>query len=313
MAGCSFLAKMATNMKQINIRVAGPGHHGWSRLALFVVLAALVLALAAPAVSSASGKVLEQLTYQVDVWIWRDALKANMVFREVNPGRYRADLDGRTQGLLSVITGNWGGSLSSEMEYSQGKLQPLLYREISNKKGTRRVMEYRFNYAEKKVELWKQDKSGNLAKTWETALTGPMYDPLTFFYNRRLTGAPLGEKPGENLKFQGIPYPKPEEMTLRVGEKTADGRKIMLEMGNRIFKDERSQIYAYLDADGIPTKAWTQVLKFGNVDIKLLPGGKRLKKEELTGTPSPARQSSIPPAALVPSQAAANMPIAPQR
>ena len=313
MAGCPFLADMAMNMRKINIRVAGPRHNPWSRLARFAVLVALVLALSAPPVSSASGKVLEELNYQVDVWIWRDALKANMVFREVGPGRYRADLDGRTQGLLSVITGNWGGSLSSEMEYSQGKLQPLVYREISNKKGTRRVMEYRFNYAEKKVELWKQDKSGNLAKTWETALTGPMYDPLTFFYNRRLTGAALGEKPGENVKFQGIPYPKPEEMTLRTGEKTADGRKIMLEMSNRIFKDERSQVYAYLDADGVPTKAWTQVMKFGNVDIKLLPGGKRLKKGELTGTPGQPRQSIIQPTSPPQPQATAIMPFAPQR
>jgi hypothetical protein len=286
---------------------AGPGHGGWRRLALLAVLAALVLALAAPATSAAAGKVLEELNYQVDVWIWRDALKANLVFREVGPGRYRADLDGRTQGLLSVITGNWGGSLSSEMEYSQGKLQPLVYREISNKKGARRVMEYRFNYAEKKVELWKQDKSGNLAKTWETALTKPMYDPLTFFYNRRLTGAAVGEKPGENVKFQGIPYPKPDEMTLRVGEKTADGRQIMLEMGNRIFKDERSQVYAYLDADGVPTKAWTQVMKFGTVDIKLIPGGKRLQKGELTGTPSQPQQSSLQPASPPQPQGAGSM------
>ncbi|MFZ2088289.1 MAG: DUF3108 domain-containing protein [Desulfobaccales bacterium] len=286
---------MAMNMRKSKIGDAGPAPAGKSRLApgLLIGVLALALAFQGLAASPASGKVLEELNYQVDVWIWQDALKAKVVFREVGPGRYRADLDGRTQGLLSVITGNWGGSLSSEMEYSQGKLQPLVYREISNKKGARRVMEYRFNYAEKKVELWKQDKSGNMTKNWETDLTRPMYDPLTFFYNRRLTGQPWGEKAGETLKFQGIPYPKPDEMTLRVGEKNTDGRKIMLELENRVFRDERSQVYAYLDADGVPTKAWTKVMKFGNVNIKLLPGGKRFKKEELTGVADQPRQSDM--------------------
>jgi hypothetical protein len=171
--------------------------------------------------------------------------------------------------------------LSTDMETSQGELRPLVYREISYKRGKKRVMEYRFNYAQKKVELWKQEGSGPMTKHWETTLTGPMYDPLTFFYNRRLAGKPLGAEGGANVKFQGIPYPKQDQITMRVGEKTSQGRKIMLEMGNRINKDERSQVYAYIDADGVPTKAQTQIMKFGNVDITLLPGGKRLKKEEV--------------------------------
>ena len=91
------------------------------------------------------------------------------------------------------------------------------------------------------------------------------------------------------MKFQGIPYPKPEEIVLRVGTKTPKGRKIMLEMGDKIFKGERSQIYAYLDHDGVPTKAWTKVMRFGEVDIKLIPGGKRVKKEEVTAAPDQAR------------------------
>lgn len=270
----------------------GPGVPRWARSALIWTLVVLaVLALTAPQPAPATtpaptcppaGKVLEELQYRVDVWIWRDALNAKVIFKEVASGRYRAELTGHTQGFLSLITGNWGGALSTEMEYSQGKLKPLIYREISNKRGKNKLMEYRFDYEQNKVELWKKDKNNTMTKKWEGTLEGPMYDPLTFFYNRRLTGKHLGSKGGETLKFKGIPYPKPDEIVLRVGGKTPQGRKIMLELGNRIFKGERSQVYAYLDSEGVPTKAWTQVMKFGDVDIVLLPGSKRLNKQEMT-------------------------------
>lgn len=273
-------------------QISGRMPPGWARFALIwglVLLLCLTLtplepvpaATPAPAACPAAGKVLEELQYRVDVWIWREALNAKVIFRETAPGRYRAELSGRTQGFLSLITGNWGGALSTEMEYSQGKLKPLVYREISNRRGKHKVMEYRFDYAHNKVELWKKDKDDTLTKKWEGKLKGPMYDPLTFFYNRRLTGKPLGSKGGETMKFQGIPYPEPDEIVLRVGTKTPQGRKIMLELGNRVFKGERSQVYAYLDSEGVPTKAWTQVLKFGEIDIELLPGGKRLNKQEM--------------------------------
>jgi hypothetical protein len=229
------------------------------------------------------GKVLEELRYRVDVWIWQEALKAKVIFKEVAPGRYRAELSGHTQGFLALITGDWGGALSTDMEYTQGKLQPLVYREISIKNGKKKLMEYRFDYAQNKVELWKPGEDNTMTKRWETALEGPLYDPLTFFYNSRLTGNPLGGKGGDTLKFQGIPYPKPEEILLRIGGNTPKGRKIMLDLGNRLFKGELTQVYAYLDSEGIPTSAWTQFMKFGKVNIELLSGGKRLNKKEVKG------------------------------
>jgi hypothetical protein len=243
----------------------------------------------APSYCPPAGKILEELQYRVDVWIWRNALKAKMIFQEIAPGRYRADLTGSTQGFLSLVTGNWGGALSTEMKYSQGKLRPLVYREISRKKGKNKLMEYRFDYANNKVELWKTDKDNKLTKKWESTLKGPMYDPLTFFYNRRLAGNPLGSKGGATMKFQGIPYPKPDEIVLRVGDTSPQGRKIMLELGNRIFKGERSQVYAYLDSEGVPTKAWTKVLAFGDINIELLPGSKRLNKQEVNRALDQAR------------------------
>ncbi|MFW6127056.1 MAG: DUF3108 domain-containing protein [Thermodesulfobacteriota bacterium] len=291
---------MSKNGRQLGRSIAGTQLSGWARFALLWALVLLICFTVmspepVPAVAPTplacppAGKVLEELQYRVDVWIWKNALDAKVIFKEIAPGRYRAELTGRTRGFLSLVTGDWGGALSTEMQYSQGKLQPLVYREISNKRGKNRTMEYRFDYAKNKVELWKSDKDNNLAKKWESTLKGPMYDPLTFFYNRRLTGNPLGSKGGETLKFQGIPYPEPDEIVLRVGNQTPQGRKIMLELGNRVFKGERSQVYAYLDSEGVPTKAWTQVMKFGAIDIQLLPGSKRLNKRDVTQTLDQAR------------------------
>jgi hypothetical protein len=286
---------MTNMLRQRRPGTVGLKRQSWRQLVWFLALGAAVLAVTLPGLSPAAvpapassptpAKVLEELDYRVDVWIWREAVKAKVVFQEVTPGRYRAEIKGRAQGLLSLLTGNWQGSLSTDMEYAQGKLRPLVYREASRKGNAHRLMEYRFDYAQNKVELWKQEKDKPLGKRWETSLNGPMYDPLTFFYNRRLTGGGLAAKGGENVKFQGIPYPKPDEIVLRVGSQTPEGRRIMLELGNRVFKGERSQIYAYLDSEGVPTKAWTQVGMFGKVDIELLPGGKRLKKEEVQGSP----------------------------
>ncbi len=286
-----FFKNMHSRSTKFGTRNTVPAGHGWRRSLVFTLLAGIMafaglmaLVPAAPA-DTAAGKVLEELRYQVDVWVCKDALRVKVQFREVGPGRYRADLDSHSQGLLAILTGGWEGGLSTEMEYSQGKLRPLVYREISTKQGKKRVMEYRFDYAQKKVELFKTDDQGKMTKRWETSLNGPMYDPLTFFYNRRLTGAGANEKGGESVKFQSIPYPKPDDITLRVGDQTPEGRKIMVDLGNRMFKEEHSQVYAILDSDGVPTKAWTQVMKFGNVDIKLLPGGKRLNKAEVAKEP----------------------------
>ena len=106
------------------------------------------------------GKVLEELRYQVDVWVWKDAVQAKVDFREAGAGRYRADLDRRSQGLLAVLTGGWEGGLSTEMEYCHGKLQPLVYRDISTKNGKKRVMEYRFHYAGKKGGAFQAGRPG---------------------------------------------------------------------------------------------------------------------------------------------------------
>lgn len=226
---------------------------------------------------AAVGEVLENLRYQVDVWILKDAIDATVTFKRLPSPRYRAEIHGKAQGLLGLISGQWRGVYSTEMTLAEGKLMPLLYREESQHRNKKNLSEYRFDYDRKVVELYKWDnRKRALTKRWQTVLDGPMYDALSFYYNQRLQGMAFG-KQGETVKFRGIPYPKPEDIILRIGPDTPQGRKIMVTLDNRIFENERNQVYAFLDKDGVPVEAWTDVLRFGRVSGKLLPGGKRLK------------------------------------
>ncbi len=234
---------------------------------------------AAPAKTkpAAAGEMLEDLRYQVDVWVLKDAIDAAITLKRLDSQRYRAEIKGRAQGLLGLISGQWRGNYSTEMAFSQGKFLPVVYREESQHRNKKNLNEYRFDYEQGKVELYKWDNGKKvLTKRWETKLNGPMYDALSFYYNQRLRGMHFG-KQGETLTFQGIPYPKPEDIVLRIGADSPQGRKIMVTLDNRIFENERNQVYAFLDQDGVPTEAWTNVLKFGRITGKLLPGGKRLK------------------------------------
>jgi hypothetical protein len=225
----------------------------------------------------AAGEMLEDLRYQVDVWVLKDAIDTHITFQRLGSQRYKAEIKGRAQGFLGVVSGQWRGNYSTEMVLSQGKFLPVVYREESQHRSKKNLSEYRFDYDKKVVELFKWDNGKKaLTKRWETKLNGPMYDALSFYYNQRIKGMNLG-KQGETLTFQGIPYPKPEDIVLRIGADSPQGRKIMITLDNRIFESERNQVYAFLDQDGVPTEAWTNVLKFGRITGTLLPGGKRLK------------------------------------
>lgn len=225
---------------------------------------------------AAGGEVLEKLRYQIDIWIFKDAVDAAMTFKRLASGRYRAEVGGKAQGLLGLISGQWRGWFSTEMALVEGKFRPMVYREESQHRGKKNVNEYRFDYDKKVVELFKWDNGKKaLTKRWQAAIDAPMYDALTFYYNQRLQGMSFA-KQGETLKFQGIPYPKPEDIILRIGPDTPQGRKIMVTLDNRIFEKERNQVYAFIDKDGVATEAWTNVLRFGRITGTLRPGGRRL-------------------------------------
>ncbi|MDI6852146.1 MAG: DUF3108 domain-containing protein [Deltaproteobacteria bacterium] len=229
----------------------------------------------APKHSVAAGNLLEELRYQVDVWVFKDAIDTQVTLKRLDQQRYRAQVNGKAVGLLGVFSGHWQGRYATEMILVDGKFMPVVYREESQHGSKKNLKEYRFDYDKKVVELFKWDNGKQqLTKRWQTALSEPMYDPLSFYYNQRLQGMSFG-KQGETLKFQGIPYPKPEDIVLRIGPDTPQGRKIMVTLDNRVFENERNHVYALLDKDGVPVEAWTDVLRFGRITGKLKPGSKR--------------------------------------
>ncbi|MGA8571111.1 MAG: DUF3108 domain-containing protein [Desulfobaccales bacterium] len=270
-----------------------PWGRGFWRLLVLAAVAALALqawpGAAAPA-AVVQGQLLEDLNFRVEFLLWKDVAQARLTLTSLGPGRYRVELSGEPQGLMKAFTGQRRDSYQTEMIWRGGKLVPLVYREESRKNHKRYLKEYRFNYEKGELELWqwKEDRGVMMLK-WHTALNGPIQDPLSAFYNYRL--GLLGPiKEGETLRLEGIPYPKPEEIDVRIGPKTEWGRKVMVSINNHAFVNDRGTVFAYLDASRVPTKAWTDVLKMGTISGELLPGGKPLNGAlpEMARTASPA-------------------------
>ncbi|MFZ0052142.1 MAG: DUF3108 domain-containing protein [Desulfobaccales bacterium] len=266
--------------------------HFWGLL-LPALVAALVLQAwpVAPAPAAvAQGQLLEDLNFRVEYLLWQEVARARLTLTSLGPGRYLVELSGEPLGLMKTLTGPRRDSYQTEMIWRQGKFAPLVYREECRKKNKRYLKEYRFDYEKGQLELWqwKEDR-GVMVRKWHTPLKGPIQDPLSAFYNYRL--GLLGPiKEGETIILEGIPYPKPEEIEMRIGPETEWGRKVMISINNQAFANERGTVFAYLDGSRVPRRAWTNVLNMGTISGELLPGGKPLNGTlpEMARTASPA-------------------------
>lgn len=267
-------------MKKILLMTgAERGSRTWRRLQPRVIFLALLTILAVQAWSwqapaaAPQGEVLEDLKFQVEYLLWKDVAQAQLTLKSLGPGHYQAEISGEPLGLLKAITGKRRDSYQTEMVLRHGKLVPLVYREESRKKGQRHLKEYRFNYDQEVLELWQLKEGKGMVQKWHTALKGPIYDPLTAFYNCRLgLMGPIRE--GETFKVAGIPYPKPEEIEVRIGPECAEGRKVMIAINNNAFENNRGVIFAYLDEARVPQQAWTSS-RLGKISSRLA-GGKPL-------------------------------------
>ncbi|MFP3868170.1 MAG: DUF3108 domain-containing protein [Desulfobacteraceae bacterium] len=212
----------------------------------------------------------ESLNYSVDVLMLRDAVRANITLRQLAPDCYEGEISGHTRGILGFFTAHRRDCYCTRMIYNQGKLLPEIYREESWLRGRHRYKEYRFDHQQNSLELWQRDGDGALKLKWHTALDEPIYDPISAFYNFRL-GA-LGElKGGETITVSGIPYPHPEDINIHIGPTEHGRRKIVVEIRNRAFEDERGMVHILFDPQRVPLEAWTRVLSFGKITGRLLP------------------------------------------
>jgi hypothetical protein len=254
------------------LRQAPYGRRPFSRLLVLIILTLVVWPIC-PA--TADDSLLEDLHFKVDVLTWPDAARARITLKSLGAGKYLAEVSGRPQGALKLLCGEREERLQTEMVWRQGRLMPLVYREESHRGGKVHLKEYRFDYAGGKLEMWQLNK-GKLARKWQTNLTGPIYDPLSGFYNCRLgLLGPIHD--GQVFKLQGIPYPKPENIEVRIGQETAQGRKTMISIANAAYKKNPAPVFAFFDGRMVPQHAWTRIWGLGKITGELLPGGKGLQ------------------------------------
>jgi hypothetical protein len=221
-------------------------------------------AMAAPAL-------LEDLRYRVEVLVWPDAARVRLTLKRLSPERFAAEVTGDTQGFIKLISGGHRERLHTEMVWRHQRLLPLIYREESWRHGKHGLKEYRFDYTRGRLELWELHHGKGLSKKWQTDLTGQVYDPLSAFYNIRL-GIIGPHRQGETAPIPGIPYPRPESMEVRLGSATDSGLEAMVSLINPVFEGSRGDVFASVDKQLVPHRAWTTV---SGVTIRawLLPGG----------------------------------------
>lgn len=231
------------------------------------------------------GVLLEDLNYRVDALVWPDAGRVRITLKRLGSDRYQAELSGEPRGLLDTLSGRRRDSYRTEMIYRDGKLLPLLYREETKTQKKHGIKEYRFDYAQGRLELWQLKKGRGLTRRWQTPLKNPVYDPLSAFYNYRL-GFLGAVKEGASLKVSGIPYPRPEEIEVRLGPETPEGRQAMVAFLNRAFADQKGEVHVVFDRGWVPKEVWIRVMPIGKVSGRLLPESQPLK-DSLRQTLSP--------------------------
>ena len=234
--------------------------------------------------ADAAPVIREDLEYQISLGPCSDVARVHLVLKELEPGRYLAEVSGTTQGLWQLSNRWLPERYQAEMIHREGRLVPLIYREEFISKGKRVVKEYRFDHEGGHLSLWRQTEGSDKVKKWEVPLKSPVYDFLSLFYNVRL--GVFGPLPGSStLKVMVLPTPEPREAVFVIGAATGRVRKVMLDL-RRSESKVVNQYFFSLNPEQVPSLAWTQVPLFGKLTARLLNTGE-IKKEGLA-TPPPA-------------------------
>jgi hypothetical protein len=262
-----------------------PGGRFISWLALLCLAAATGAAAAAPAPAAPPAAVLENLAYRVSLGPWDDVALVHISLKELAPGRFLAEFSGAANGVWSLLQRWLPERYATEMVLQDGRLKPVLYREEVWIKGSRWVREFRFDYAQGRLEYWRRIAEGDFRKIWQLPLKEPIYDPLSLFYNARLGG--FGDLAGgETLKIQTIPTPDPVEMIFNLGPEKGPTRQVMLTVKGKTG-EELGPYFLEVGPQWVPRTAWLRVLVFGKLAGHLVdPGGimqlERLKPAQVS-------------------------------
>ncbi|MGQ9919742.1 MAG: DUF3108 domain-containing protein [Desulfobacca sp.] len=231
------------------------------------LLAIILVGITLPA--SAAMPRPETLHYKVEAPLFKNAGQATIALRQIGPDLYEGEIRGETSGAVALFSGHRRDRYRTTMRFSQGKLQPVLYVEESWVGKKHHYKEYRFDYDQRRLEMWRLEQNGDLVRKWEHELTAPLYDPISAFYNFR--GGGFGElRGGETLSIAGIPYPQPETITVHLGLQEPGDRRATVTIRQRAFENETGLVHLRFDDDWVPLAAWTRVLVFGKLSGRLI-------------------------------------------
>jgi hypothetical protein len=238
---------------------------------LTILLAVLIAASSAlPAMAAAALKP-EILYYVADMAMFKDAASGTISLRELGKDKFLGVMEGQTNGLVGILSGHRKDRYATTMQLVEGKLQPLLYTEEAKMSKKRIYKEYRFDYQQQRLEMWRRNKEGVMTLEWSTELTEPIYDAVSAFYNFRI-GA-LGEiKAGNTISVTGIPYPHPENLVIQVGPQDPNNRQATVTIRQRALSDEIAEVHTRFNDNMVPLEAWTKVPLFGKITGRLVSG-----------------------------------------
>jgi hypothetical protein len=210
----------------------------------------------------------ETLHYAVDASVLKDAALVTVSLRPMDGENFAGEIQVETKGLVALCTANQQDRYHTTMRLFQGRLRPLVYIEESKCDDKQLYNEYRFRYDCQRLELWRKGKDGAPVRKWEKKLTATIYDPISAFYNFRL-GALGRVKEGRTITWAGIPYPRLETMTIRLGPQEAGNRQATLTIRSQPQEHDISPIKILFDDQLAPQSIRTQIPVFGELSGRL--------------------------------------------
>jgi hypothetical protein len=170
----------------------------------------------------------EVLKYDVDFWIFNRVAEGIATFRSLGNGRYEAFHEGKTLGLVGLVTRYRRDVYRSVMGTinNGSRLIPLRFEEDVVIGSTIRKRTTVFDFAARRVTIDTQKEDGNSREEVEIPF-GTLYDdPMTAFYNFRF-GVYGRVEPGKIFTIPTVPRkegPKPIRLTV-ASKKEEDQRR----------------------------------------------------------------------------------------
>jgi len=169
----------------------------------------------------------EILKYDIDFWIFNRVGEGIATFRSLGDGRYEAFHEGKTLGLVGLITRNRRDVYRSVMRTINNgrRLIPLRFEEdvVIGSNIRKRITVY--DYAARKVTVETQKEEGNSREVVGIPF-GVLYDdPMTAFYNFR-SGVYGKVEPGKIFTIRTVPRKEsPQPIRLTVASKKEEEQR----------------------------------------------------------------------------------------